>query len=127
MAQEQTATTRVRSYSSGTRGRILCNARNQHFVVDESRRVGGPGEAIDPIEAFLSGISACAVGMVERLANESQLPLRGADVRVEATRDAGTPPAHENVTVFRKLRLEISLTGLSSDQAQGLVDTYKRR
>ena len=46
----------VRSYSSGTRGRALVNARTHHWVAD-----GSGGEAVGAGELFLSGIAACAV------------------------------------------------------------------
>ena len=52
---------RVRSYSTGTLGRAICNARNHHFVAD-----GSGGKEVGAGELFLSGITACAVNMVER-------------------------------------------------------------
>ena len=47
---------KVRSYSTGTLGRSICNARNHHWVADDSG-----GEEIGAGELFLSGISACAI------------------------------------------------------------------
>ena len=47
---------RVRSYSTGTLGRAISNARNHHWVADDSG-----GEELGAGEFFLSGISACAV------------------------------------------------------------------
>ena len=58
------------TYSSGTRGRALSKIRTNHFVVDDpaSLPYEGPGEAPNAGEIFLSGITACAVLMIERLA-----------------------------------------------------------
>ena len=120
-------TTRVRSYSSGTPGRALCNARNHHFVVDDYLYNGGPEEEIGAGEAFLSGIAACAVNMLERLARESQMPLTWTDVAVEASRDTEAPPVHESLSVYDAVELSFDLTGPDDDQAQELVETYKRR
>ena len=75
---------KVRSYSTGTLGRAICNSRIHHWVADDSG-----GEEIGAGELFLSGISACAVNMVERLAKEGQMPLDWMDVSVEAYRDPG--------------------------------------
>ena len=119
--------TAVRSYSSGTRGRALCNARNHHFVVDDYDHNGGPGEEIGAGEAFLSGVSACAVNMLERLAIESQIPLRWTDVTVEATRDSAAHPIHKHVSVYDTIRLRFDLVGVNIEQANDLVETYKRR
>jgi hypothetical protein len=99
--------TRVRSYSSGTRGRALCQARDQHFVVDDYAYNGGPGEALG--------------------ARESRMPLKWTDVTVEGTRDGEAPPIHESLSVYDAVHLHFDLTGLDDDQAQELVNTYKRR
>ena len=66
---------KVRSYSTGTLGRAICNARTHHFVADDAG-----GEEVGAGELFLSGISACAVNMVERLAKEQHIPLQWMDV-----------------------------------------------
>ena len=58
---ELTLAYQVRSYSTGTLGRAICNARNHHWVADDSG-----GEEIGAGELFLGGISACAVNMIER-------------------------------------------------------------
>ena len=127
MASERFRTTVVRSYSSGTPGRALCQARDQHFVVDDYAYNGGPGEALGAGEAFLSGISACAVNMLERLARESGMPLRWTDVTVEGTRDSEATPIHENLSVYDAVHLHFDLAGPDDDPAQELVETYKRR
>ena len=125
--EDRVRITRVRSYSSGTPGRALCQARNHHFVVDDYSYNGGPGEEIGAGEAFLSGITACAVNMLERLAGEAAMPLKWTDVSVEAARDSEAAPIHENLSVYDAVRLHFELTGLDDDQAQELVETYKRR
>ena len=125
--EERVRITSVRSYSSGTSGRALCNARNHHFVVDDYSYNGGPGEEIGAGEAFLSGIAACAVNMLERLARDSHVPLKWTDVTVDATRDSDAIPIHENLSVYDAVDLHFELTGVDDDQAQELVETYKRR
>ena len=77
----------VHTYSSGTHGRAICNARTHHFVSDD---VGG--DAVGAGELFLSGVSACAVNMVERLAKQDQIPLQWMHVRVEAYRAPDASP-----------------------------------
>ena len=72
----------VRSYSSGTLGRAINNARNHHWIADDPG-----GDEIGAGELFLSGISACAVNMIERIANEEEIPLDWMDVSIEAYRD----------------------------------------
>ena len=61
---------KVRSYSTGTPGRAICNARTHHFVADDSG-----GEEVGAGELFLSGITACAVNMLERVAKERNIEV----------------------------------------------------
>ncbi len=117
---EQTPAYAVRSYSTGTRGRAICNARNHHWVADDSG-----GEEIGAGELFLSGISACAVNMVERLADEGEIPLDWMDVSVEAYRDTDAAPAER--TLYEDIRIHFQMWGVSDADGEQLVDTWKRR
>ena len=110
----------VRSYSTGTHGRAICNARTHHFVSDD---VGG--DAVGAAELFLSGVSACAVNMVERIAKQDQIPLQWMDVSVEAYRDPDKRPGE--ITIFDAIRVHFEMWGIQPEQAEGLVETWKRR
>ena len=118
-------TSEARSYSSGTRGRCITNVRSNHFVVDDADYSGGPHEAITAAEAFLSGVTACAVLMVERVARDREIPLSWIDVTAEASRDRDT--AREGHSVYDQVRMSFQVTGPDEAQAAELVDVYKRR
>ena len=111
---------KVRSYSTGTLGRSICNARNHHWVADDSG-----GEEIGAGELFLSGISACAINMVERLAKEGEMPLDWMDVSVEAYRDPDATPGDR--TVYDDIRVHFDMWGVSDADGESLVDTWKKR
>ena len=111
---------KVRSYSTGTLGRAICNARAHHFVADDPG-----GDEVGAGELFLSGISACAVNMVERLANQDKIPLQWMDVRVEAYRNPDTK--HGELTVYDAIRVHFEMWGVQAEHAEGLVETWKRR
>lgn len=111
---------KVHSYSTGTPGRALCNARTHHFVADDAG-----GEAVGAGELFLSGISACAVNMVERLARTDQVPLQWMDVSVEAYRNPDKAPG--DLTVYDAIRVHFDMWGVDEDQADRLVELWKRR
>jgi uncharacterized OsmC-like protein len=110
----------VHTYSTGTHGRAICNAHTHHFVSDD---VGG--DAVGAAELFLSGVSACAVNMVERLAKQDQIPLQWMDVRVEAYRDPDQSPG--DLTVCDAIRVHFEMWGITPEHAEGLVETWKRR
>ena len=117
---ELTLAYQTRSYSTGTLGRALCNARTHHFVADDAG-----GEAIGAGELFFSGITACAVNMVERLADADQIPLQWMDVHVEAYRDPAKPQS--DLTVYDAIRVHFEMWGIADEHAEGLVETWKRR
>lgn len=103
---------KVRSYSTGTLGRAICNARTHHFVADDAG-----GEEVGAGELFLSGISACAVNMVERLAKEQHIPLQWMDVGVEAYRDP-TKTAGDR-SVYDAIRVHFEMWGSTKTRPMG--------
>ena len=111
---------KARCYSTGTLGRAICNARTHHFVAEHTG-----GEEVSSGELFLSGISACAVNMVERVANEGGIPLDWMDVGVEAFRDYDKAPGER--TIFDAIKVNFEMWGVDDDQAHELVETWKRR
>jgi uncharacterized OsmC-like protein len=122
---ERYITAQVRTYSSGTPGRALNSARHNQFVADDLASHGGPGEAINAAELFLSGLTVCAVLMMERLARASNLPLQRADVTAEGSID--TEAVREGPAVLDRAHMRFELAGVNDAQAQEMVTTYKRR
>jgi len=117
---ELTLAYKVRSYSTGTLGRAICNARTHHWVADNSG-----GDAVGAGELFLSGIAACAVNMVERIAHDDQVTLEWMDVSVESWRDPDKVPGE--LSLYDAIRVNFEMWGVDDDQAHQLVETWKRR
>ena len=112
--------------STDTFGRVLCNSRDQHFVVDGPEQNGCPGEAVTPGELFLASIAACGVELVQVFAREEGAPLESAGVDVVGRMDLDDPP-REDVTVFNSVRLRFHLDGVDRDTAEHLVKRFKGR
>jgi len=112
---EQYLVTTERSASSGTVGRSLNTARNQHFVIDSPTL----GEALGSSEAFLAGVSSCGVTLVERAAQEMGVPVQRMEVTIEGLREK------QNPTSFARIDLRFTLTGPSQEQAESVVQRYK--
>jgi organic hydroperoxide reductase OsmC/OhrA len=115
----------VAAASSGTFGRVLCSARNHHFVVDGPVQNGCPGEALTPPELFLSSIAACGVELVEVFARQDGIPLRRVAATARGTLDRGNQ-ARADVTLMNTLSLELELTGVDDAQAAHLVARFKK-
>ncbi len=118
---EELLITRAESRTVGIPGRSLNTVRNHHFVIDEPAYGGGPGEEVTPAEAFLAGISACGVLLVDAFAREAGWPLAGVRATIEGVRLRDDPAN------LREVNLRFELAGVSREQALELVDRYKNR
>lgn len=112
---EDLLVSRVRSYSSGTPGRALNQARTNHFVIDSSH----DPEAVSTVESFLAGVSACGVTLVERAAADRGIPLKRMEVSIEGVRLASQSNA------FKEVNMSFRLDGVSQQQAEQLIQAYR--
>jgi len=119
-------TYQVHARTTDTFGRVLCDARDQHFVVDGPVQNGCPGEAVTPAELFLSGVAACGAELVAVIARAQQVPLRAAHVDITGVQDPAHP-VRQDVNLFNVVRIAFTLSGVSEAQAEDLVATFKRR
>jgi uncharacterized OsmC-like protein len=116
----------VRARSTDTFGRVLWSCRDQHFVADGPVQNGCPGEAVTPAELFLAGIAACGVELVEVIARAEEVPLAAASVEIAGEIDPDDP-VRSDVNVFNRVRLSFALEGVTAEQADLLVDRFKKR
>jgi uncharacterized OsmC-like protein len=116
----------VQARSTDTFGRVLCNTRNHHFIVDGPVQNGCPGEAVTPAELFLTGIAACGVELVQGIARDEQLALQTVNVEIEGSLDRANP-VRRDVTVFNSVRLRFDLKGVTKAQGGLLIDRFKGR
>lgn len=116
----------ARARSTDTFGRVICNTRDQHFVVDGPVQNGCPGEAVTPAELFLTGIAACGVELVQVIARDENLPLKSVGVEIEGMLDRSNP-VRQDVSLFNSVRLRFDLKGVTKEQGGLLIDRFKGR
>jgi uncharacterized OsmC-like protein len=116
----------IRAGLTDTFGRLICDSRQHHFIVDGPAQNGCPGEALTPPEIFLAGVITCGVELVQVFARDKNLPLRSATGIISATLDRGNQ-SRSDVTLFNSVRLDFTLTGVSHDEGHQLVDAFKAR
>lgn len=116
----------VDARSTDVLGRVLCSARDQHFVVDGPVDNGCPGEAPTPPEVFLAGVATCAVELVAVLARDMEVGLGDVRARIAGTIDPERQP-HEGVSVFSSVTLGFELSGVGDSDAARLVEAFKGR
>jgi uncharacterized OsmC-like protein len=126
MAQTDIRQYEVTAASTDTFGRVLCGARNHHFIVDGPEQNGCPGEEVTPAEIFLAGVACCGVELVQVLAKSSEVPLKSVDVRIHGMMDR-SKPVRPDFTLFNSVRLNFRMRGPSDEQARQLIEAFKGR
>jgi uncharacterized OsmC-like protein len=126
MAQADIRQYDVTAASTDVFGRVLCGARNHHFIVDGPEQNGCPGEEVTPAEIFLAGVACCGVELIQVLAKSGNVPLEGIDVKIRGTMDR-SKPVRPDVTLFNSVRVDFRMRGPSDEQARQLIDTFKGR
>ena len=116
----------VAARSTDTFGRVLCSAREHHFIVDGPVQNGCPGEELTPPEVFLSGIAACGVELVQVIAKEQGAPLGKVALTLHGMLDRSRQ-SRTDVTVLNSVRLEFVISGTDGATAAQLVEGFKRR
>src|SRR5256712_11580975 len=86
MADDDLVVNRVHSASTATPGRSINQVRDRQLVIDEPTHLGGPGEEVTPADAFLAGVSACGVLLVQGRARNTAGRLEKIEVNLEAVR-----------------------------------------
>ena len=116
----------VAAQSTDVFGRVLCSAREHHFIVDGPVQNGCPGEELTPPELFLSAVASCGVELVHVIAKDQGKAVGKVHLVVHGTVDRGKQK-RTDVTVFNAVRLEFSIGGTDGVTAAQLVEGFKRR
>jgi uncharacterized OsmC-like protein len=117
---------RASARSTDVLGRVLCDAREQHFVIDGPVWNGCPGEALTPGEAFLAGVAACGVELAEVIARDDGIELGRVAVEVQGVVDRQRP-VREDFTVFNRVWMRFDVEGTSQERAESLIERVGRR
>ncbi len=126
MAQADVRQYEVQAGSTGVFGRVLCGARNHHFVVDGPVQNGCPGEEVTPAEIFLAGVACCGVELVQVLAKTEQIALKTVSVSIRGTMDRSRP-VRPDVSLFNSVQLRFTMSGVTDQQASQLISSFKGR
>src|SRR5215831_20566434 len=107
----------ARATSTDTFGRVLCSARNHHFVIDGPEQNGCPGEEVTPAELFLASVASCGVELVQVLAKSAGIPLAGIEVEIQGLMDR-SKPVRPDVSLFNSVSLQFRMKGVKDSEAR---------
>ena len=121
----------IRTYDVAARstdvfGRVLCTARDHHFIVDGPVQNGCPGEEVTPAELFLASVAACGVELIQVLAKQNAVEVRGLKANVHGMMDRSNPIRTDH-SVFNSVRVELEFEGTDYQKAFELAEQFKKR
>ena len=126
MAQSDIRQYDVTAASTAVFGRVLCGARNHHFIIDGPEQNGCPGEEVTPAEIFLAGVACCGVELIQVLAKSKDIPLKSINVKIHGEMDR-SKPVRPDVSLFNSVQLHFKMSGINDAQAKQLIATFKGR
>ena len=115
----------VDARSTDVFGRVLVSARDHHFVSDGPVHNEAPGEEVTPAELFLAGVASCAVELVQVIARRDDVPLTTVQASIAGELEPDNP-VRPDLALFNRVRLDFRLGGVTGEQADALVDGFKR-
>jgi uncharacterized OsmC-like protein len=116
----------VQARSTDVFGRVLCSARDHHFVVDGPVQNGCPGEELTPPEVFLSAVASCGVELLHVIARDTNVPITRTSVHIHGLVDRSRQ-SRNDVTLFNSVTLDFAIEGTDAASAAALVEGFKRR
>ena len=116
----------VNARSTDVFGRVLCSAREHHFIVDGPVQNGCPGEEVTPAELFLASVAACGVELIQVLGRQNGVEIPALRARVHGMMDRDNPVRPDH-TVFNAVRVELEFTGTTYEAAFELAEQFKKR
>lgn len=116
----------VAASSTETFGRVQCTARQHEFLIDGPVQNGCPGEELTPPEAFLAGVAACGVELIQVLGRQNGHENISVSAALYATLDRANP-VRADYTVFNSVRMSIEISGTSSEIAFELAEQFKKK
>lgn len=108
-------------------GRGLLTIRGQHVVTDSPPTLGGPNEAVNPVELLLAALAGCAVFVCECAAKEMGVPLAGVSVTAAGDFDPRGVCGEAVDPRFQAIRVRLTLDGPDPTQAAALLAAFKAR
>jgi uncharacterized OsmC-like protein len=96
-------------------------------VTDSPPTLGGPNEAVNPVEMLLSALASCATFVCERAAKEMGIPLSSVNVTAAGDFDPRGVCGEPFDPRFQTFRIRIALEGPDTAQRDALLAAFKAR
>lgn len=124
---QKLVTIKAAAQSTTDQGRTLATARNHHFIIDAPPPLGGPNEALNPIEMLMSSLASCGVLVAEKVAAEQDISLTKAHAMAQGRLDPRGVKGEPINPRIQSFEVELHLAGVTDSEAKILVESIKTR
>lgn len=111
----------------GFKGRVIASARNQHCLVDAPVMLGGPNEAMTPVDLLLAALTSHAIFVGQHAAQQAGIPLQDMRLSAQADYDPRGVVGESVYPGLQALHLRFELDGPTTEQAEMLVQAVRSR
>ena len=108
-------------------GRAIVSARGNHFIVDSVPPLDGPNEELNPLDMLFGSLATCGLFVAERAAQELEIPLSGATVKVEGDLDPSGVAGVGAGPRIQAIRVHLDLENADDSQAAAVIDQFMAR
>jgi uncharacterized OsmC-like protein len=117
---------RVHARSTEVFGRVGCRARPHEIHNDGPVPNGCAGEELTPPEAFLAGVAACGVELIQVLGKQQGYENVHVDAQIHGHIDRDNP-VRTDYTVFNAVSLDLRIRGVTHETAFELAEQFKKK
>lgn len=120
------ATAGVSAQLSNQAGRALLQSRSNHVAVDSPPPLGGPNEALNPIDLLLGALATCGAFLFETTARNEGITLDDVSVDVTAEFDARGITQDEINPRVQGYRVNVHAEGPDSSEKERLAEAFRK-
>ena len=128
MADVKMATVKAGSRLVGS-GQAVCQVRGREYRLDAPPLIDGPNKEVNPVEALIGTLAACAVLFVQYLARTMEVPVEDVSAEVEGDFDPRGVKGEAD-PILDAIRLTYRVKpGAGADRAgvESLVEAFRSR
>ena len=120
------ATASAEAQLSNQLGRAIMSARGNHTAIDSTPPLGGPNEALNPIDLLLGALATCGVFLFETTARNEGISLTDVSVTVEGDFDGRGIKDPDINPRIQQYRAVVRSTGPTDAQKQQLAEAFRK-
>jgi len=129
MTEGKMVTVRAASKLVGP-GQGVCEVRGHRYRLDAPPLIDGPNEEVNPVEAMIAPLAACAVLFLQHLARTMDVPIEDVTAEAEADFDPRGVRGEDVDSALAAVRLTYRVRpGSGADRAgvEKLVEAFRAR